>query len=311
MKSIQESKLSMYFVVNDYLTTNATFTTPLPNYAGFFTTFKNSISSIQTYAEQQNFDKKGIALSKSQLKNTLVMLVADNSRRLTAMAMYVNNQILLKEIKYNESELKRKSDTSLRDIAQGVYDRAQTNLTALANYGVTAATQTALQTAINSFVASIPKPRLGIADKKQSTMQLTNFFKIADLALDNIDTLVEIVKNSQPVFYSGYKMSRKLIKTGTGTLAVKGLITDAVSKQPIKGVYVSFTLDGAAGILKSTKAADTIIKKTADKGRFNIKNLQAGLYIVTIKKTGYAEQTKTIVVSDGELTELNVQLYKN
>jgi hypothetical protein len=239
------------------------------------------------------------------------MLVADNSRRLTAMAMYVNNQILLKEIKYNESELKRKSDTSLRDIAQGVYDRAQTNLTALANYGVTAATQTALQTAINSFVASIPKPRLGIADKKQSTMQLTNFFKIADLALDNIDTLVEIVKNSQPVFYSGYKMSRKLIKTGTGTLAVKGLITDAVSKQPIKGVYVSFTLDGAAGILKSTKAADTIIKKTADKGRFNIKNLQAGLYIVTIKKTGYAEQTKTIVVSDGELTELNVQLYKN
>ena len=59
MNSGQESKLSMYFATNDYLTTNAAILTPLPNYAGFSTSFKSSVTSIQTFAEQQKFAKTG------------------------------------------------------------------------------------------------------------------------------------------------------------------------------------------------------------------------------------------------------------
>jgi hypothetical protein len=81
MTSGQESKISMYLASKDNQTANATILTPLPNYTGFFTAFNGCITQIQTYGEQQQFDKTGIAENKSQLRKTLVMLAADSSRR--------------------------------------------------------------------------------------------------------------------------------------------------------------------------------------------------------------------------------------
>lgn len=311
MNSGQESKNSMYLASKDYMAANAAILTPLPNYSGLSTAFLGYITQIQTYGEKQQFDQKGVAENKSQYRKTLVLLAADTSRKITAYAKFANNQVLLSEIKYTESDLNRIADTSLRDAAQGIYDRAQSNLTALATYGVTAATQTSLQNAINSFVTSIPKPRLSIADKKQTTTQLANLFKQADATLDSIDTLVEIVRLSQPNFYKGYKAARKIVETGNGSLAVKGLVTDATSGEGLKGVSLSFVLDGNGTKAKTAKVAEPIIKKTADKGGFNIKSLPAGMYTVTITKTGYVDQIVSIAVSDGDLTELNIQLSKN
>lgn len=317
MTTRQESKLSMFLAVKDYLTANATLTTALPNYAGFFSTFQSSIISIQTYGEQQMFDKTGIAENKKALRETLVMLAADTSRKITAYAKFANNTVLMNEIKYTESDLKKLADTGLRDATQGVYDRAQTNLTALATYGITAATQTTYLNAINAFVASIPKPRLGITDKKQSTTQLANFFNVAEGALENIDTIIEIVKLTQPNFYNGYKSARKLVETGTGSLTVNGFITDASTGEPLKGVTVSFSPDGGSLAMKAvsstnktTKTDPLVVKKTAEKGGFNIKSLPEGTYQVSVKKNGYLEQIVTIEVTSGEKSEVKVQLEK-
>lgn len=311
----QESKLNMFLAVKDYLSANAAIVTPLPNYSGYFTTFLSSIAQIQTYAEQQMFDKKGIAVGKKQLRDSLVALAADTSRRLTAYAKFANNQVLLNEIKFTDSDLKRGADTVLRDYAQGIYDRAQSNLTALATYGVTAETQAALQDAITSFVNSIPKPRLGIAEKKQSTVQLANYFDAADFALSNIDTIIGMVKVSQANFYNGYKTARKVIETGIGSLTLKGFITDATTGEPLRGATLSFSPNGDDGALKavdsggSTNKGEVVLtKRTADKGGFNIKSLPEGVYRVTIAKNGYKEQVVTVAVTDGETGDLNVEL---
>ncbi|MCX6220815.1 MAG: carboxypeptidase-like regulatory domain-containing protein [Bacteroidia bacterium] len=308
MKARQASKLSMYLAVKDFLVTNAAIATPLPNYSGFSTAFLSAITQIQTHGEQQMFDKSGLRANKDQLRSTLVMLAADTSRKLQAYARYVNNQLLLSETKFSESELRNASDNVLRDYAQGVYDRAQTNLTALAIYGITASTQTSFVNAINAYVVAIPKPRIGTTETKQSTLQLASAFEAADGALGNIDAIVEIVKLAQPNFYSGYKSVRKLIETGNGSLAVKGVVTDAVSGAPLKNVSLSFALDGNGTKLKASTSASALVKKSAAKGGFNIKTLAAGMYNVTIRKNGYADQVATIAVSDGESSVLNVKM---
>lgn len=311
MTSRQESKLSMYLAVKDLLSGNASIVSSLPNYAGFYTALQNAIVQIQTYGEQQMFDKKGIKVSKVQLRNTLVMLAADTSRKMQAYAKFANNQLLLSETKFTESDLKLAPDTALRDNTQGIYNRAQTNLAAVAPYGISAATQTTLLNAINAFVAAIPKPRLGTADKKLSTLQVKNGFIAADGALSNIDTLVEILKLTQQNFYSNYKTARKIIETGTSSLAVKALIIDAITGEPIKGVKVKFSLDTSATKAKAARIVDDVVKKTAEKGGFIIKSLPSGMYKVTLSKNGYTELIETIAVSEGELTELNIQLSKN
>jgi hypothetical protein len=229
-----------------------------------------------------------------------------------AYARYANNQLLLSETKFTESDLKNATDNELRDHAQGIYDRAQANLTDLAAYGITGATQTSLLNTINAYVEAIPKPRIGKTETKQSTQQLANAFAAADSALKNIDVIVEIVKLTQPNFYNGYKTVRKLIITGRSSLAVKGVVTDLASGEPIQNAILSFAPDGNGAMANlANKSSDVLVKKTAEKGGFSIKTLPAGKYHVTCIKPGYAEQTAVLAVSEGERSELNLQLSKN
>lgn len=312
MTNQQESRLSMYLTFRDFQASYTAITNPLPNYTTNSTTFVNTIPQIQAIAEQQKISKKGVTDNKNNLKETLIVMTADYARKLGVYAKFTNNATLAQEVKFSESKLRQIADTAVKDYAQIVYDRAQTNVAALATYGITAATQTTLLNAINAYNASIGKPGVSRNESGQNTKQLEALFKTADAALANMDAAVEIVRLTQVAFYNSYKNARKVIETGIGSLAVKGLVTDAVSGEPLKGVTLSFSLEGNNGLAKAAKAAtESVVKKTAEKGGFNIKTLPSGMYSVTIKKVGYVDQVITVAVADGDLTELNVQLSKN
>lgn len=310
MTSKQESKFSMQLVVRDYLTANAAITATLPNYAGFFSGVSAGIVQIQSIRAQQEADKTGIAGSKTQLKVNLIVLAMDVSRKVVAYATIVNNTELLQEVNYAESDLKKCADTILKDRCQVIYDRANTNVAVLAAYGVTAAIVANLLTALTAYNVAIPKPRLGITDKKRATEQLVLMLKEVDDNLSKIDVLVEIVKVTQATFYSKYKNVRKIIETGVGTLSVKGKITDADSGVGLKGAKVSFAADGSGGIVKAGSGTAKV-KKSADQGGFNIKSLAEGGYIVTISKPGFKDAVVTVYVTDGALSVVDVALEKS
>lgn len=311
MDKHQEQKLSMYLVVRDFLTTNTTTLSSLPNFSVYQTAFQNAILQILSSSEQQNFSKQGIASNKSLLREALVRLTADTSRKLTAYALFNNNQVLLKEVGYSESELKKRSDTALRDAAKGVYDRAQAILTSLATYGITAMTQTNLQGALSAFNASIPKTRLGITEKRQSTLQLINYFKAADTALDNIDAALEIIRLSLVDLYNGYRTTRKLIALGRTPLSVKGSVTDSASGKPLQSVKLTFAAMETKSLAKAITAEGGVSKKSAKKGGFFLKNLAEGTYLVTASKPGYRDQTATVSVTDGEMSLLEIAMEKS
>jgi hypothetical protein len=310
MTNEQESRQSMYLAVRDFSSPNTSITTNLPNYTSNLTIVTNTITQIQSIGEQQKFDKTGITEGKNQLKTLLITTTADNSRKLTAYAKFTNNPTLLGEVKFTESDLKRCADTALKDYAQIVYDRAQTNVASLTNYGITAATQTAFLTAINNYNAVLASPRVGITVKSQATKQLVTLFKTADDALANMDTAVEIIRLSQANFYNGYKTARKIVDTGIGSLALKGTANDLQSGEPIQNA--TFTFKPATTLLKaaSSNGNNNIVKKTATKGSFNIKSMPEGTYSVTITKPGYKDQIVTVSVVNGEMTDLVIQLEK-
>jgi hypothetical protein len=310
MTSEQESRFSMQLVARDFLTANATITATLPNYAGFFTAVTTGITQIQSIREQQEFDKTGIALNKTQLKTNLIALAIDVSRKVVAYATIVNNTVLLKEVKYTESELKKSADTILKDRCQVIYDRANANLAALATYGVTAVILTNLLNTLNSYNTSIPKPRLGIADKKLATEQLAILLKSVDDNFAKIDALVEIVRVTQANFYSEYKNARKVVETGVGSLSVKGKITDSVSGVGLKGATITFAVDASAKTAMAVSYLAIKVKKSAEMGGFNIKSLSEGSYNVTISKPGYNDAVVTVYVTNGELSVVDVQLEK-
>ena len=310
MNLIQKIKLTMYMVVNDCLTVNSTIVANLPGFAQNNTTLQKNLGLIQSTGEQQEFDKSGISDNKKLLRQTLVAQAVDISYKMVAYANNTANAVLLKEIKYTKSELEHSADADLKNRAQCIYDRANTNVAALATYGITAALLTTFLGAITAFNTAIPKTKESIKDKKLTTAQLNDLYDSTDLVLENIDKIVEIVHNSQPNFYKIYKESRKLPNSGGSVLSLKGLVKDAASGEYLKGATVTITPELTKAALATNAKVKDLVKKTADKGGFLVKSLAAGTYTVIIKKAGYVDQIVTIVINDGEMSVLEVQLVK-
>jgi hypothetical protein len=170
---------------------------------------------------------------------------------------------------------------------------------------------TALKNAIDLFNAAIPKPRLGITERKQATGQLDKLFKANDAILEKFDTLAEVIRLSQPAFYAAYKDNRKVVDTGTGSLALTAIVTNATTGAGIKGVKVSFEQQNGSLKTAAAKAEKPLVKTTAEKGIFKIKSLAAGMYTATVNKPGFKEQIVTVTVADGDMTELIVELEKS
>lgn len=311
MNNKQESRLSMYFTVKEYLASYTTITNALPNFSANATILYNAIPQLQAISELQKTSKKGITANKKQLRLKVEEIANDYVRKLTAYAVMTNDTKLAAEVNLSESKLRQASDTAIKDYAQLLYSRAQSNLASLVTYLITAASQTAFQTAITNYNTTIGKPGASRSESKQVTKQLEPLFAAAEKAIKLMDTAVEIVKATQLNFYNGYQSARRVIETGVGKLAVQGLVTEVDNKTPIKGVGVTIVAvpvpDDAQGPNNPTPKIE---KKTADKGGFNVKSMANGSYVVTLKKAGYDDQTVTISVNNGELTNVRVSMRK-
>ncbi|MBN1251811.1 MAG: carboxypeptidase regulatory-like domain-containing protein [Bacteroidales bacterium] len=308
MKSRQENKLNMYLAVISYLNTKTEIINKLPKYVESFNALNTGINNIKTLADEQSLKKSGISKNNKEFKKQLAKLAADTSRKLITFAKFTNNNLLLDEINFTESKLKYANKNNIREYAQGIYNRAQSNITELEAYGISEETQTALLAGITTFIDSIPQPRIAKANIKQNTNQIVKEFINADTALANIDAAMEIIMLSELDLYKQYKTLRKIIPLGKGSYAVKGKITDNDTKQAIKNAKIVLKIKANGSPIETN---GEIVKKSAKKGGFLIKSVPEGIYDVTISKNGYTETKTGIAVTTGELSYLNIELKAN
>lgn len=309
MNSHQENRLKMFMAVRDYLLKNSAITATLPNFQGPLTSLQNLINEVQNLQVLNQTSKDGIADSKNQVRANLIGQMVDISRSIAAYATMKNNLVLLKEVKFTESELKRTVDTILRDDAQLLYDRGLTHLTNLAEYGIAESLLATFLDTIHAFNASIPQTRLGVVEKKQSGKQIASLLNEAEDCLYKIGMLVEMVRRKQSQFYQGFRDVRRTIELGGNSLAVYGHAREKLNGKPIRGVKVQFALNGSDTAVHSEVAA-AASKVTAQKGGFRIKSLPEGTYQVTAYKLGYKEQKQNVNIISGELAQIYLELEK-
>jgi hypothetical protein len=302
MNTKQENRLNMYLAVNLFLLPNLERLASLPNFTTSLNAFQNFIALIQSAIEKQVFDKSGVAKSKQELKQNLALLAGDNARKLYAYALFINDRVLSTEMQITQNKLEKKSDTMLMKSAEGIFNRVALYLNDLTPYGITADSQLLLRNAIDDFTESMPKPRLNSTESKLITRQMAEYFIGAEKWLEQLDALIEILRNSEPDIYNSYLQARKTVDYGTRSNAVRGIIVDAITKIGLKGVTINFVIANE----KSLQPA--LVKKTAAKGGFNIKSLAEGIYQIKLSKVGYVDQVITITVNKGELCKVNVEM---
>jgi hypothetical protein len=311
MNKTQESRFNMYHATVDFCEQSTPVLGSLPTFSDNLTKLKGINDQIYIFGSEQSRNISGTTVAKKDLRTNLENIAADSARKAMAFATVTKNPVLFQEVNYAISDLQRMPDSLLIDTTTIIHSRIEANLLAMVAYQVTAASQEEFLQAINDYKASLATPRITKVSQKVATAKLAELFKNGDAVLKEMDAVVEIIRSTQMDIYLGYKSARKVIETGTGKLAVKGRITDSQNGEPVKGVTVSFWPDGDLTKAIAASEAPLMVKKTADKGRFMIKSLAAGVYRATLQKVGYAELTLTVYVNDGELTTMDVELAKN
>lgn len=299
MNSKQSSIIAMFRRIYDLLTKYLSLLSGLPVFTNLFNVYEANLKQIEVLSAQQEKDITGLKKQKEALRANLILKAMDVSRRLVAYATLTGNEVLAKEAYYTETDLQHYPDEILVTACLVISSAAEANATALIEYGVTTETLTAFKKAITDFKEVMDNPKKGYTEKKQATDQLAQLIDDELVILGKIDLLVDMLKYSNPEFYAEYYDTRKVVYH-SGSLAVKGQVTDATTSASLSGVKIVFTLDGVVKLEKNT----------AEGGGFTDKALGEGTYLVTASRIDYIPQTVTVNVLATELCAINIALIK-
>jgi len=308
MTTNQKIKLRMYLGTRNFVSQNEATAKAIPKFAASYANLLSTIEEIQLIGEAQGINKTGLTLDKNKLKKNLISLAVKYSNKVAIFAKLAQNDTLLKEVKFNESELNRISEVTLRDRVKIIYDKAEANLGNLAEQGLTPDTQKKFLELITAFNNALETPRTGITEKSKATQKLLVLFDKADAEIEIMDMAASSAKDEYPDFFNAYKTSRKLVDSNSGTLALRAAARELTNGEPVVGATFIFKHESPKALASSGNGE--VVKKTSKKGNFHVKSMTAGNYKVVISKKGYKEKEVSVTVTEGERLELMVELEK-
>lgn len=299
MTSKQNSIYSMIKRVLLFLKKSSDFFAALPVMAELIVEIETNLNEIDSYKEQQATDITGLRKQKDNYRKTALQKAVEISHTIQVYAKKSGNEVLANEIYYTESTLKNMSDNDLDTTLAVIYKSTDANKDKLASYGITPMKITDFKAAADAFKVAIGTPKGGTLGRKQSTDQLTVLFDAEMATIDDVDSMMDGFKFSNPALYNEYQNNRK-INYISGSLMVNASITDAETGTGLPGVKMEFMLDQTLVLEKTTGVA----------GGMNVKSLAPGIYIVKLSKIGYVTQQVQLNVAGDKLVTLNVSMAK-
>jgi Carboxypeptidase regulatory-like domain len=297
MNAQSEAKLTMYQSVEDHCDDNSDIISANIAFQTAFTNFKTKVATIVNTAQQADLALTGFAAGKKTTKQELCGMTADIAAIIYAFADATGNDELKGEVNYSLTDLLRLKDSLLAPRCQNIHDKGFENKEALKDYGITAAILTTLQTVIDTYTETIPKPRTAVSSRKTLNSNLKQFFKETDAILENqMDKLVVTFKTTNPDFVKTYFSVRQIISPATTTTQLKGIITNKSDQTPIKDATVTIVE------LETTQ-------KTKSSGEYLFKPIPNGTYTIRVTKEGFQTFEKDeIKVKLGQIRHLDVEL---
>jgi predicted RNase H-like HicB family nuclease len=310
MNSSQEAKLNMYHAVITHIDANPAVVTTSPAFVAATTAFKAKVTDIDSTAQLEAQVISGIATDKKVVKASLIQTTLDFATAIYAYAVSINNNTLKERADFSRTDLARIKDDELAPTCNNIRDDANTNVIALAGFGITPAKVTDFTALIDQYVVAVPAPRNAAAQRKTYAATLKTLFKEADFVLKNqMDKIVEQFKTVSMDFYTTYKNNRIILDPAVSNTQAQGTVTIDVAGGSINGVAIQ-----ATQVLPPDSTATPAVYNTSTdvNGQYTLKIPQPGVYDFTFKKTGYqVRSTNNIALTLGQTTALSVTLIPN
>ncbi len=217
MTKTEENKFSSYRAVISVLDENQSVVTTLPALNNAVTSFKTIVSDISVRDTEYTTSVAGKTKAKNLVEDELLDLLIPSADTVYAFASRNKNEELKEKSKVSRSKLKGMRDSDLISKSKLIHGLLDTNIAALADYGVTSAKVTALLNKINEYESALGLKETGFANKSATRQTLSQLFDHADLVLKTeIDALMENFKANNKMFYDKYWSARVIKDLGMG-----------------------------------------------------------------------------------------------
>lgn len=308
MKKHLEDKLSMALAVEQVMNNNNALWSSITAMGTAVTALSTKIASIKGVRNVQEQDVRGVAVDKESKKTDAINAGLPIIGGLKAYANATGNNTLLKKINYSESELDKCRDTICADRLKIVRDEANTNLSALAPYNITAAKVNALSAAIAAYELMIPKPRVALNVRKNATDALELLMRDLDAPLKVIDGLMGTLQPTQSAFFETYSNARIIVDSSSGGSGVKGTVSDKTTGAPLVGVRVSINAPQHKARINSTTPTRSMTATTNGEGHYDMRRLSAGEYTLTMELEGYKTLSVSVTIKEGSVADADGEM---
>lgn len=213
----ETNKYNMYKAVAAVMESNSTLLTEYPVFGEALSSFKESITQIDTVDKKYLTATDGKTKTKSNAEDDLLEEIMPIKSALYALAITTKNEELKVLTVDSEWTLKKMRDAEFLKKAELIKKEATARLTALAPYKITEAMLAGLQEKIDAFGEALNGKDTGFTNRSALRKELNEKFDAADeLLKEHFDTLIELVRKSNTLFYDQYFSARGIKDLGMG-----------------------------------------------------------------------------------------------
>jgi hypothetical protein len=215
MTKVEQNKYSMFSAIESILGKFQPMIGSQPMLKECSDNFTNVLDELRDKDNTYLNVKKGSREDKDTAKERLIDELTAKAGALFVFARKTGNGNLKAVTEVTRSGLERLRDPELLQKAKVILENFRENLEELKKNGMTDQSLADLDKAVNNFDTAIGKKDSKQAEGKASRKDLNEIFDEADDILKNdLDRLVELVKNDSPDFYNQYKAARVIKDLG-------------------------------------------------------------------------------------------------
>lgn len=212
MDKRSENKVNMLTVTGSWLNEHSSQLEYLPGFTESFAEYNRLLDRLTGLAQLKSNGTSGITKTKAQARQALEVGVIETARILKVHASFTNNQVLMNEVDFSQSQLSHTSEQALivrgeKTIANAL--QVQPDAEAL---GLTTERIEALKSLLANFVSKQSTVRTAIINRKDAGEQLEACIdEIDELLKAKIDLLMDLSQNTVPQLYNQYLGAREII----------------------------------------------------------------------------------------------------
>jgi hypothetical protein len=217
MNRHETNKFNMFKAVSAVFEQNSSVIAEYPALGETLALFKNALTEIDATDKKFITSIDGKTVAKNLLEDELIDEVMPVKAALYAYAVKMKNEELKVLTADSEAVLKRMRDPEFLKKAELIKAEAAKHLTDLASYKITEALLGDLQEKIDAFAAALDGKDTGFANRSALRKVLSDQFDAADAILaEQMDTLIELVRKNNTLFYNQYFSARGIKDLGMG-----------------------------------------------------------------------------------------------